>query len=49
MLFYEVSHFHSQVFSKENGRSGGWLSSDDVPISTVDYPICEKLANTFFG
>lgn len=49
MLFYEVNYFQLQVFSKKNGRSGGWISSDDVPISTVDHSISKKLAYTFFG
>jgi hypothetical protein len=48
-LFYEVNYFQLQVFSKTNGGSGGWISSDDVPISAVDYSISKKLTYTFFG
>jgi hypothetical protein len=49
MFLYEVNYFQLQVFSKKNGRSGGWISSDDVPISTVDYSVSKKLTYTFFG
>jgi hypothetical protein len=46
---YEKYYFHLQVSGKKNCRSGSWISSDDVPISTVDYSISEKLTYTFFG
>jgi hypothetical protein len=42
-------YFHSQVSGKKNCRSGSWISSDDVPISTMDYSISKKLTYTFFG
>jgi hypothetical protein len=41
--------FIQQVSGKENIRGGGWISSNDVPISTVDYSISEEFAYTFFG
>ena len=45
----EVNCLHSQVSGKKNIRSGGWISSDDVPISTVDYSVGEEFTYTFFG
>jgi hypothetical protein len=41
--------FRLQVSGKKNIRSGGWISSGDVPISTMDYSVSKEFTYTFFG
>jgi len=34
---------------EEGSRSYHWFSSGGGPFPTVDYSICQKLINSFFG